>query len=42
MKHSMTWMKDLKSGKVDVTYRDVVANTLDDSVAAVPPAKRVY
>lgn len=42
MKHSLTWVPDVKSGKVEVTYRDVVKTPLSDEVASVPPAKRVY
>ena len=43
MKHSLTWVKDLDSGKVDVTYRNVIHETLDESECkSVPPFKRVY
>lgn len=29
MKHTLTEMKDLKSGKVDISYRPVIMETLD-------------
>jgi succinate dehydrogenase (ubiquinone) flavoprotein subunit len=42
MKHTLSFQKQ-PHGKVDLTYRSVVANTLDENeCAAVPPFKRVY
>ncbi|CUS12080.1 unnamed protein product [Tuber aestivum] len=42
MKHTLSWQKEQR-GKVDLKYRSVVANTLDEKeCAAVPPFKRVY
>jgi succinate dehydrogenase (ubiquinone) flavoprotein subunit len=42
MKHTLTFQKT-PHGKVDRTYRGVVAHTLDENeCAAVPPFKRVY
>ena len=43
MKHTLTWMKDPSKPKVDVTYRGVIATTLDENECKpVPPFKRVY
>ncbi|EAR94519.2 succinate dehydrogenase [ubiquinone] flavoprotein subunit (macronuclear) [Tetrahymena thermophila SB210] len=42
MKHSLTWIKDVNTGKTEVTYRDVINHTLDSEVTPVPPAKRSY
>ncbi|KAL4511863.1 hypothetical protein ABPG72_012708 [Tetrahymena utriculariae] len=42
MKHSLTWIKDVNTGKTEVTYRDVIKHTLDSEVTPVPPAKRSY
>jgi hypothetical protein len=40
MKHSLTFMKDVESGEVDLSYRKVIGTTLDESeCAAVPPFK---
>ena len=42
MKHSLTWQKQ-PQGKVDLGYRSVIGNTLDESECkAIPPFKRVY
>ena len=42
MKHSLTWQKQ-PHGKVDIAYRAVVANTLDENECnAIPPFKRQY
>ncbi|CAZ85136.1 unnamed protein product [Tuber melanosporum] len=42
MKHTLSWQKE-QHGKVDLKYRAVVGNTLDEKeCAAVPPFKRVY
>ena len=40
MKHSLAWVNE--SGKVDITYREVIMRTLTNDVAVVEPAKRVY
>ena len=40
MKHSLAWVDE--SGKVEITYREVVMRTLTNDVAVVEPAKRVY
>jgi len=43
MKHTMTWIKDLKSGKVEIGYRDVISKTMDENeLPTVPPKERVY
>lgn len=42
MKHSLTWQKQPQS-KVDIGYRGVVMNTLDEEEChAIPPFKRTY
>jgi succinate dehydrogenase (ubiquinone) flavoprotein subunit len=42
MKHTLTWQKQ-PHGKVDLGYRGVVMNTLDEQECkAVPPFKRTY
>jgi succinate dehydrogenase (ubiquinone) flavoprotein subunit len=42
MKHTLTWQKEAH-GKVDLDYRAVEANTLDEKECkAVPPFKRTY
>lgn len=42
MKHTLTWQKEAH-GKVDLKYRAVEANTLDEQECKpVPPFKRVY
>jgi succinate dehydrogenase (ubiquinone) flavoprotein subunit len=42
MKHTLTWQKEPHK-KVDIGYRAVVANTLDENECkAVPPFKRTY
>jgi succinate dehydrogenase / fumarate reductase flavoprotein subunit len=40
MKHSLAWVDE--SGKVEITYREVIMRTLTNDVAVVEPAKRVY
>jgi succinate dehydrogenase (ubiquinone) flavoprotein subunit len=41
MKHTLTWQKP--HSKVEIGYRGVVANTLDENECkAVPPFKRTY
>lgn len=43
MKHTLTTLKDQNSPKVDLSYRGVIANTLDENECkAVPPFKRTY
>jgi len=42
MKHTLTWIKDVNKGEVDIKYRDVIFKTLDDEFQTIPPAKRVY
>jgi len=43
MKHTVTTMPDLKSGKVEIGYRRVHSNTLDEKeFPSVPPKKRTY
>lgn len=42
MKHTLTYQKEAH-GKIDLSYRAVEANTLDESECkAVPPFKRTY
>lgn len=42
MKHTLSFQKT-PHGKVDLSYRGVIANTLDEAECkAVPPFKRVY
>ena len=42
MKHTLTWQKT-PHGKVDIAYRNVQANPLDENECKpVPPFKRVY
>lgn len=42
MKHTLTYQKQ-PHGNVDLTYRRVIANTLDEAECkAVPPFKRIY
>lgn len=42
MKHTLTWIKDINKGEVEIKYRDVIFKTLDDEFPTIPPAKRVY
>ncbi|KAG6889305.1 succinate dehydrogenase flavoprotein subunit [Termitomyces sp. Mi166 len=43
MKHSLTFQRDHTSPDIELTYRGVIANTLDENECkAVPPFKRVY
>lgn len=42
MKHTLSFQKS-PHGKVDLSYRRVIANTLDENECKpVPPFKRVY
>ena len=42
MKHTLTWQRKPHE-KVDIAYRSVVMNTLDENECkAVPPFKRTY
>jgi len=43
MKHTLSSVPDLKTGKVELMYRPVISETLDASeMKTVPPKKRVY
>lgn len=43
MKHTLTWLPDATKPDVDITYRKVIATTLDENECKhVPPFKRVY
>ena len=42
MKHTLTWIRDLDSGKVEIDYRPVIITPLYEEQKTVPPAKRVY
>jgi hypothetical protein len=43
MKHTNSTIPDLKTGKVEIEYRPVRMQTLDEKeFPHVPPAKRVY
>ncbi|RDB21321.1 putative succinate dehydrogenase [ubiquinone] flavoprotein subunit, mitochondrial [Hypsizygus marmoreus] len=43
MKHSLTFQRDANSPDIELTYRNVIAHTLDENECkAVPPFKRVY
>ena len=43
MKHTNSTIPDLKSGKVELEYREVHLYTLDEKdFPTVPPKKRVY
>jgi succinate dehydrogenase (ubiquinone) flavoprotein subunit len=43
MKHTLTWIKDIKTGKVDIAYRPVITETLDPKeMKTIPPVARVY
>lgn len=42
-KHTMSYIKDVETGKVDLKYRSVIMETLDQNeFPTVPNAKRVY
>jgi len=42
MKHTLTRIPDVQTGKVDVTYRKVINTPLSKEVDAVPPFERHY
>lgn len=43
MKHTLSWQKDVHSPEVELKYRGVIAETLDENECKpVPPFKRVY
>lgn len=43
MKHTLTTVPDVNNGKVDISYREVISQTLDEKeFPTVPPFKRVY
>ncbi|EIW60778.1 succinate dehydrogenase [Trametes versicolor FP-101664 SS1] len=43
MKHTLTWQHDIESPDVEIKYRKVIHETLDENECkSVPPFKRVY
>ncbi|GMH41178.1 hypothetical protein BSKO_09088 [Bryopsis sp. KO-2023] len=42
IKHTLAYMKDMDSGKVDIEYRPVHDQPLDSEMEHVPPKARVY
>lgn len=43
MKHTMSWMRDTSKNDVELQYRPVISDTLDQAeFPTVPPKKRVY
>ncbi len=43
MKHTLTWQRDVTKPEVEIKYRKVIHNTLDENECkSVPPFKRVY
>ncbi|CDO68875.1 hypothetical protein BN946_scf185000.g18 [Trametes cinnabarina] len=43
MKHTLTWQRNVESPDVDLKYRRVISETLDENECkSVPPFKRVY
>jgi len=43
MKHTLSWVKDTTTGKVELSHRRVISETLDDKeMKTIPPKKRVY
>lgn len=43
MKHTLSSIPDLKTGKVELEYREVISETLDQKeFPTIPPFKRVY
>lgn len=42
MKHTLTWVDDIKTGDVRIGYRRVINETLDDEFEALPPMERTY
>ena len=43
MKHTLSTVPDMKSGKVKLEYREVISETLDQKeFPTIPPFKRVY
>lgn len=43
MKHTLSIMPDAENSKVDLSFRKVIAETLDENECkAVPPFKRTY
>ena len=43
MKHTLTWQHDVESPEVEIKYRNVIHNTLDENECkSVPQFKRVY
>jgi succinate dehydrogenase (ubiquinone) flavoprotein subunit len=43
-KHTLTWQteRETEKMKIDLTYREVITQPMDDEMHHVPPAKRVY
>lgn len=42
MKHTISYMKDINTGKVDIEYRPVHDQPLDSEMEHIPPKARVY
>jgi len=43
MKHTMSWQRDVTTSDVELQYRPVISETLDqEEFPTVPPKKRVY
>ena len=45
MKHTLSWQKggrDIENAGIELSYRPVIDQPLDDEMHHVPPAKRVY
>ena len=43
MKHTISTIPDMDTGKVELAYRDVIGTNLDpNDLKVFPPAKRVY
>lgn len=43
MKHTLSWVKDVQKGKVELGFRPVISKTLDaKEFDTIPPKKRVY
>jgi len=45
MKHTLSWQKgarNIEDAKIELSYRNVIDQPLDDEMHHVPPAKRVY
>lgn len=45
MKHTLSWQKgsrNIEDATIELSYRPVIDQPLDDEMHHVPPAKRVY